>query len=77
MKHYAVFLEWSTEEDADSNILSVEYSLEEAKEIFKKAADQERKFAEESGWEIYEDTDIAFSAGEDWYYSRLYIQEVM
>lgn len=81
MKHYVVFLEWSTEGDNGSNILGVVHSPEEAKKIFKETADEERKLAEENGWEIYEDTDVEFDAGEDGYYcsnhSRLYIQEVI
>ena len=42
MKHYVVFLEWSTEGDNGSNILGVVHSPEEAKEIFKETADEER-----------------------------------
>lgn len=81
MKHYVVVLEWSTEEDCDSNVLGVAHSLEEAKQIFNDTVEKERELAENNGWEIYEDTDVIFDAGEDGYYcsnhSKLYIQGVM
>lgn len=81
MKHYVVFLEWASEGDNGSNILGVAHSLEEAKQIFNETVEEEKQLAEESGWEIYEDTDVEFDTGEDGYYctnhSRLYIQEVM
>ena len=81
MKHYVVFLEWATEGDNGANILSVEHSLEEAKAIFNDTVEEERELAENNGWEIYEDADMLFDAGEDGYYcanhSRVYIQGVM
>lgn len=81
MKHYVVLIEWSTEGDCGSNILGVAHSLDEAKEIFNDTVEEERQLAEDNGWEIYEDTDVIFDAGEDGFYcsnhSKTYIQGVM
>jgi hypothetical protein len=80
MKHFVVVLEWATEGDNQSNVLGVEHTLEAAKEIFNETLQEEKALAENNGWEIYEDTDRVFDAGEDGYYcqnrTKLYIQEV-
>lgn len=81
MKHYVVFLEWADESDNGSSILGVAHSLEEAREIFNETYVTEKELAEEKCWEIYEDCETEFNAGEDGYYvsnhTRLYIQEVI
>ena len=83
MKHYVVLCDWAVDHLCDSgvNITGVAHSLEEAKEIFAKAIVDEKKYAKENNWTIYEDTDMCFDAGEDGYYAsehtHFYIQEVM
>lgn len=81
MKHYVVVLEWASEGENGSNVLDVKHSLEEARQVFNETLEEERYIAENNGWEIYEDKDDTFDAGEDGGYtfnhSRLYIQGVM
>lgn len=81
MNHYVVVLDWTSEGDNGCNVLGVGHSLDEAKEIFQDAVGEEKEMAESNEWEIYEDCDVEFDAGEGGYYnnnhSRLFIQEVM
>ena len=48
---------------------------------FEKCIDAEREYAEDYNWEIYDDDDYYFDAGEDGRYNschtRLYIEEVI
>lgn len=80
MKHYVVVLDWAENDAEDINIIGVAHSLDEAKEMFNARLVEERAFAEEHGYEIYEDVETLFDAGENGYYAashtRLYIQEV-
>lgn len=80
MMHYVVVLEWATDGDCGSNVIGVKHSLEEAKKLFNEIAADEREFAIEHEWIIYEDIDVSFDAGENGMYSanhsRLYIQGV-
>ena len=80
MKHYVVLCDWAVNDAEGVNITGVAHSLEEAKEIFAKAVVDEKKYAEDNGWEIYEDLDVCFDAGEDGYYATehaiFYIEEV-
>ena len=81
MKHYVVFLEWSSEGECGSNILGVAHSFEEANKIFNNTVEEEKEIAENNGWEIYEDSDFCFDAGEDGFYagnhSKVSIEEVV
>ncbi len=81
MIHYVVVLDWTSEGDNGCNVLGVAHSLDDAKAIFSDAVGDEKNMAEEYGWEIYEDCDAEFDAGEGGYYNnnhtRLFIQEVM
>ena len=81
MTHYVVVLDWTSEGDNGCNVLGVAHSLADAEAIFSDAVEDEKKMAEEYGWEIYVDCDLEFDAGEGGYYnnnhSRLFIQEVM
>lgn len=84
MKHYVVLCDWAITgnfTDSGVNITGIAHSLDEAKEIFAKAVVDEKKYAEEHGWKIYEDSDVEFDAGEDGYYeaehAHFSIQEVM
>lgn len=80
MKHYVVVLDWATEEDAAIDILGVTHSIEEAQEIFNAQLLQERKFAEDNGYDIDEDNAVMFGAGKMGYWrdnhTMLYIQGV-
>ena len=81
MTHYVVVLNWATEGDNGSNVLGVAHTLDEAKKIFNETLKEEKELAENNGWEIYEDEDVIFDAGEGGFYcdnhTNLYIQEVM
>ena len=81
MSHFVVVIDWTSEGDNGCNVLGVEHSLEKAKEIFDEAVEAEKDFVENNGWEIYEDNDCEFDAGENGYYvdnhSRVFIQEVI
>ena len=80
MKHYVVVLEWAAVYECGSTVLGVTHSLEDAKKIFKITAAEEKEYAIEHGWIIYDDIDTVFEAGEEGNYianhSNLYIQEV-
>lgn len=82
MAHYVVLCDWAESHGMTNgvDITSVVHSLEEAKEIFAKVVMDTKKYAKENGWEIYEDTDVCFDAGEEGYYAseheRFYIEEV-
>ena len=83
MNHYVVMNHWSNADCCEFDqvtIVGIAHSLEEAKEIFNKQLVEEREIAEENGWEILEDCETEFEAGEDGAYTenhtRLYIQEV-
>jgi hypothetical protein len=80
MKHYVVVNDWVNEYESGTSILGVAHSLEEAKEIFNNSLAEEKHYAEEYGWEIYDDCETVFDAGKDGYYisnhTNLYIQLV-
>lgn len=77
MEHYVVILLWDNDAGGDVDILGVAHSIDEAKEIFGKHVKEERQYAEDHLYDIYEDTEVAFEAGDDENYERLYIQGVM
>lgn len=80
MKHYVVVLDWATEYECGSNVIGVAHSLEDAKKIFEGVATEEREYAAEHDWVVYDDLPTVFEAGQDGYYisnhTNLYIQEV-
>ena len=80
MKHFVVVNDWANKYENGTTILGVAHSLDEAKEIFNEYLNEEKKYAEEHGFTIYEDCDTIFDAGEDGYYitnhTNLYIQGV-
>jgi len=80
MKHYVIVNDWANEYESGTTILGVTHSLEEAKEIFNEQLVEEREYAEEHGFEIYDDCETVFDAGEDGNYvsnhNYLYIQMV-
>ena len=80
MKHFVIVNDWANEYESATTILGVAHSMEEAKEIFNESLVEERKYAEEEGFTIYDDCETVFDAGEDGYYrvnhTLLYIQMV-
>ena len=83
MVHYIVIHDWAREGsliDCGVDIIGVAHSLEEAKNIFAEVVIDEKEVAMEGGYEIYEDNDTMFDAGENGYYAvnhtRLYIQMI-
>ena len=80
MSHFVIVNEFANEYENITTILGVAHSLEEAKEIFNQYLDDEKKYAEDHGFEIYDDCETVFDAGEDGYYinnhTNLYIQMV-
>lgn len=80
MKHYVIVNDWSNEYESGTTILGVVHSLEEAKEIFNTSLVDERNYAEENSFTIYDDCETVFDAGKDGYYitehTNLYIQMV-
>lgn len=82
MTHYIVIHDWACSDtfDREVNIIGVAHSFEEAKSLFDNAVIAEKECAVENGWEVYEDNEAMFDAGEDGYYvsnhTKLYIQMV-
>ena len=80
MKHYVIVNDWANEYESGTNILGVVHSLEEAKKIFNESLADEKQYAKEHGFTIYDDCETAFDAGEEGYYvnnhTNLYIQMI-
>ena len=80
MKHYIILNDCANEYECGTNVLGVAHSMEEAKEIFNEYVEEERRYAEEHNFEILDDCETVFDAGEDGYYvsnhTNLYIQLV-
>ena len=77
MSHYVVVFFWHTKEGADTEIIGVYHTLDDAKEIFKKYVEAEIPYAKEDEYEIYQHTDVIFEAGNEEGYEKFYIQGVM
>lgn len=79
-EHYVIINDWANEYENGVSILGIVHSLEEAKIIFNEYATEEKQYAEEHDFEIYNDNEGEFDAGEDGYYvsnhTRVYIQGV-
>lgn len=80
MDHFVVINSWANEYECGVTILGVAHSLEEAKSIFDSCVGDEKTYAEEHGYFIYDDSDVDFDAGEEGYYAkahtRVYIERV-
>ena len=80
MKHFVIVNDWANEYECGTTILGVTHSIEEAKEIFNQYLVEEKEYAENHCFEVYDDCDTVFDAGEDGYYAanhtNLYIQMV-
>lgn len=83
MKHYVVLCDWAIDHMGEHgvNITGVAHTLEEAKEIFAKAVVDEKQYAKDNNWTIFENTDVCFDAGQEGFYAAehafFYIEEVM
>ena len=66
MKHYAVILDWSHDYEGDVEIIAVAHTPEAARKAFAEQVEKERAFAKENSWEINEDEDDSFRAGEEY-----------
>ena len=84
MTHYVVMCDWAISGsfiDSGVDITGIAHSLDEAKEIFAKAVIDEKKYAEEHNFTIYEDSEVEFDAGEEGNYieehAHFFIREVM
>ena len=58
-------LDWANNGENGLQIIAVEHSFEEAQQHFQKAVEDERKIADGNGWQVYEDDNATFDAGED------------
>lgn len=80
MKHFVIVNNWANDYECGTTIIDVVHSMEEAKEIFNKNLVEEKRYAEEEGFEIFDNRETVFDAGEEGYYSRnhtnLYIEMV-
>lgn len=80
MMHYVIVNEWMDEDKGAVSILDVVHSPEEAEIVFGKYVANEKQYAENHGFKIYEDSNTVFDAGEEGYYvsnhTRLYIEVV-
>lgn len=79
--HYVVVLDWAENDAEGVDIIAIKHTIEEAKEIFNVKLAEEKMYATERGYEIYNETDTSFDAGESGYYAAchttLYIQGVI
>lgn len=80
MKHFVIINEWASECERGTSIVGVTHSLEEAKEVFNQSLADERQYAKDEGFIVYNDCETVFNAGEDGNYTAnhtyLYIQTV-
>lgn len=65
MKHWIIVLDWANNGENGLQIIAVEHSFEAAQQHFQKAVEDERKIADENNWQVYEDDNTTFDAGED------------
>jgi hypothetical protein len=79
--HYVIVLDWATEDDASTDILGVEHTLDDAKEVFAKYVAEEKQIAKDNGYTIEEENGVMFDAGIMGYWRddhiTLYIQGVI
>ena len=69
MIYYYVETNWSNEHEFGGDVLGIYTNEDDAKNVFRKAVAEEREYVENHpNYEIFEDTDNFFDAGEDGYY---------
>lgn len=84
MKHYVVLCDlavrFSNGISYETHVTGVAHTFEEAKEILATASTEEKEYAYEHNWDIQEDSDVCFCAGEQGNYddehAHFYIEEV-
>ena len=80
MQHDVIVHDWASDSESGVTILGVAHSLEDAQEIFNAALEDEKQYAEENDFTIYDDCETVFDAGEEGFYNNnhtnLYIQMV-
>lgn len=81
MRHYVVLFDYMLDcMEGSVCVLGVVHTLEEAKQIFNENVKAEKEYANENGYEIYNDTDTDFDAGENGHWcenhTHLWIQGV-
>lgn len=64
MEHYVIINEYATDYETSITICGVEHTLEGAKRIFNHYRADEKELAVKHRYEIYEDDDTSFDAGE-------------
>lgn len=65
MKHYVIVLDWANENESGTTIFGVTHSMEDAKKVFNEHLPQEKEYAVEDDYTIFEDCETVFDAGED------------
>ena len=69
MNYYVVLTEWCVDYESGLGVLGVFTSKQEAIDAMRERVNSdERLLAEEYGYEIYEDSETCFDAGEEGYY---------
>lgn len=69
-KHYVVASHWACDYEVGCTILGVGHTLDEAKTIFNNHVIEEKEYASEQGWTVFEDKDTVFDAGVEGYYAK-------
>jgi hypothetical protein len=69
-EHYVVVSDWACEYESGCSVLGVAHSLEKAKSIFNMYVEEEKDLALNNEWEIFENCETVFDAGEEGYYAR-------
>ena len=82
MSHYVIVFDYMLDGmEGNVIILGVAHTLDKAKEIFNENVESEKEYAAENNYEIYNDTDTDFDAGENgrWCenHTHLWIQGVL
>ena len=73
-KHWVVIAEWCVDYQGGFSVVGVFHSFEKAHDAFvARVESDDRKQAEENGYDILEDNDICFDSGKTGYYSQDHI----
>ena len=79
-KHYVLIFDWAREWEAGIRVISVAHSERAARADFNNYITEVMGFAKESGYTIYDDSDMSFDSGEDgkWAtnHEKLFVQVV-
>ena len=73
-KHWVIVAEWCLDYQGDFSVVGVYHTFKEAQKAFKKRVDtDDRIFANQSGYKIFEDSPTTFDSGMDGYYCEDHI----